>query len=71
MFFSEAKVWLSFEELWQFMQYWPNPMLGYKFCAVGGQSGAQSDQPNQPQNQPSWDACLSRTMTAAPDVGCR
>ena len=28
MFFSDAKVELSFAEAWQLVQYWPKPMRG-------------------------------------------
>ena len=39
--------------------------------AGAGQSGPQPLQPNQPQNQPSWAAWLSRIITAAPLGGNR
>src|SRR5215475_4169786 len=49
-------------------------MLGKGLLAAGGQSGAHTSgppQPNQPQNQPSRAALVSRTMMAAPLVGFR
>src|SRR5437016_8234560 len=69
MFLSAAKVWLSFADAWQFVQYWPKPIRGSGADCGAGQSTAQPDtavgpHPYQPQNQPSCDLLLSRTMTA-------
>ena len=61
----------SLAEAWQLVQYWPKPMKGRRLFGPAGQSGSQPLQPNQPQNQPSCDACRSRTITAAPLVGSR
>ena len=46
--------------------------FGGSTALSGGQSGAQplaEPKPYQPQNQPSWEAPLSRILTAAPLTG--
>src|SRR6476619_6019202 len=66
MFCSAAKVELSFAEAWQLVQYCPKPIRKLGLEGGAGQSTSQVDpsKPYQPQNQPSCEPLLSRTITA-------